>query len=173
MQTWGPHTARKGWGEGPWDDEPDKAQWHDEATGLVCLAVRQVEQGAWCGYVGVPPGHPAHGRHYDELGDLDCHGGLNFASGCDEDAPEGHGVCHVPAPGEPADVWWLGFDCSHVYDLQPGADAAFRAVGMAPIHERFPTAAYMQRPSYRTLGYVQAACARLAEQLAAMGTAVQ
>jgi hypothetical protein len=25
------------WGPGPWQDEPDKKQWQDEATGLPCL----------------------------------------------------------------------------------------------------------------------------------------
>jgi hypothetical protein len=26
------------WGEGPWNNEPDKAQWQDEATKLPCGA---------------------------------------------------------------------------------------------------------------------------------------
>ena len=28
------------WDRGPWDDEPDKVQWQDVATGLPCIAVR-------------------------------------------------------------------------------------------------------------------------------------
>lgn len=51
------------WGDGPWQREPDKAQWQDEVTGLPCLAVRG-PFGSWCGYVGVVPTHPAHGLDY-------------------------------------------------------------------------------------------------------------
>lgn len=52
------------WGDGPWQSEPDKIQWQDEATGLPCLIVRG-PVGALCGYVGVPKTHPAYGLHYD------------------------------------------------------------------------------------------------------------
>lgn len=45
------------WNRGPWDSEPDKKQWQDEATGLPCLIVRN-RMGALCGYVGVPESHP-------------------------------------------------------------------------------------------------------------------
>lgn len=54
------------WGPGPWQDEPDKRQWQDEATGLPCLIVRG-PVGALCGYVGVPPDHPAYGLSYDGM----------------------------------------------------------------------------------------------------------
>lgn len=69
------------WGRGPWDDEPDKKQWLDEATGLPCLAVRASALGHWCGYVGVPVGHPAYGKGYADL-DVTVHGGLTFADRC-------------------------------------------------------------------------------------------
>src|SRR5690606_18441494 len=69
------------WGDGPWQDEPDKKQWQDEATGLPCLAVRD-PGGHWCGYVGVAPDHPWHGKDYDSCGMLEAHGGITFASGC-------------------------------------------------------------------------------------------
>lgn len=55
---------KSAWGPGPWQDEPDKRQWADEATGLPCLIVRG-PIGALCGYVGVPPDHPAYGLSYD------------------------------------------------------------------------------------------------------------
>lgn len=70
------------WIRGPWDWEPDKIQWADEATGLPCLIVRG-PTGSLCGYVGVAPGHPLHGADYDAC-DLDIHGGLTFAHGCGE-----------------------------------------------------------------------------------------
>ncbi len=136
------------WGPGPWQDEPDKVQWVDPATGLDCLAVRN-GIGAWCGYVGVPPGHPWHGVDYDAP-DVDVHGGLTFAAACAEDAPEGHGICHVPFPGREPDVWWLGFDCAHGGDLAPG-------IPEVPM--------YGWGPVYRDLGYVRAECERLAAQV--------
>lgn len=52
------------WGDGPWQSEPDKMQWQDEATGLPCLIVRG-PVGALCGYVGIAPDHPAYGLSYD------------------------------------------------------------------------------------------------------------
>lgn len=92
------------WGDGPWQDEPDKKQWRDEATGLPCLAVRG-PGGHWCGYVGVGPSHPWHGKSYSACvsperhephegdaegwhynctpgGILIAHGGITFAGGC-------------------------------------------------------------------------------------------
>lgn len=66
MQTKQWHTLDKSdWGDGPWQLEPDKAQWPDVETGLPCLIVRNTF-GAWCGYVGVPPGHPLHGVKYSD-----------------------------------------------------------------------------------------------------------
>lgn len=88
------------WERGPWDDEPDKVQWADDATGLACLIVRG-PHGGFCGYVGVPTTHPWHGKDYGQCTDPTCkrdddrpwcdhtpehllqaHGGITFASGC-------------------------------------------------------------------------------------------
>lgn len=55
---------KSGWGEGPWQSEPDKMQWQHEATRLPCLIVRG-PMGALCGYVGISEAHPAHGLSYD------------------------------------------------------------------------------------------------------------
>ena len=71
------------WGPGPWQSEPDKRQWRDEATGLPCLIVRG-PSGALCGYVGVSRGHPCYGKDYDDV-TVEVHWGLTFASKC---APE-------------------------------------------------------------------------------------
>lgn len=116
---------RDGWPTGPWDDEPDRIEWRDEDTGYPCLMLRN-RFGAWCGYVGLPPGHPWHGESYDDL-PVQVHGGLTFASGCDDDpsVDPAERVCHVPEEGEPADVWWLGFDCGHGDDLMPGIDRRY------------------------------------------------
>lgn len=48
---------------GPWHLEPDELRWIDPATGYTALAWRG-PMGAWCGYVGVPKWHPAHGMSY-------------------------------------------------------------------------------------------------------------
>lgn len=60
---WHGAVDRHGWGPGPWDGEPDKRQWEFEGT--ACLAVRG-PSGAWCGYAGVPEGHPLYGLHYSD-----------------------------------------------------------------------------------------------------------
>src|SRR5579884_1161092 len=100
------------WGPGPWQDEPDKEQWTDEATGYACL-IKRNPVGALCGYVGVPEGHPWHGSGYspgysaeneDELSaalklldEVEVHGGLTYADSCQE-GPEEATICHVPGP---------------------------------------------------------------------------
>lgn len=123
MKTWN-FQDKTQWPErGPWDSEPDKAQWIDEATGLDCLMLRAHSH--WCGYVGVPEDHPLHGKSYDEayeLADIDVHGGLTFSDRCDPRGPEGPHICHVPEPGRPDNVWWLGFDCMHSGDFAPSRD---------------------------------------------------
>ncbi len=59
-----PEYDKSKWGGDQWKGEPDRKEWRDEATGMPCLALRNM-MGAWCGYVGVAPTHPAHGLHYD------------------------------------------------------------------------------------------------------------
>lgn len=148
------------WGDGPWQNEPDKAQWVDEATGYDCLIVRN-RGGALCGYVGVPPEHPCHGADYDavrvkadddESGYPDVHGGLTYADACQEDADEATGICHIPGDGRPDNVWWFGFDCMHAWDVAP----AHRA------RDGYPSFA---DESYKGIGYVKREIARLAAQL--------
>jgi hypothetical protein len=142
---------------GDWLNEPDKVQWIDQATGLDCL-IHRGPSGALCGYVGVPPGHKFHGEGYDGVRFLnsdgeedypDVHGGLTFADACSETVREdGGGICHVPYPGRPADVWWLGFDCAHAVDFCPKRDED----GDYGV--------------YRNLAYVRQQVASLAKQLA-------
>jgi hypothetical protein len=95
---------KSAWGRGPWQQEPDKVQWQDEATGLPCLIVR-AWSGALCGYVGVAEGHPLFGKDYSQCvqpqnhkahegdeeqwhhsctpgGILSAHGGITFADFC-------------------------------------------------------------------------------------------
>lgn len=133
-----PTMDRSHWGTGPWDTEPDKVPWVDPGTGLDCLIVRN-RSGALCGYVGVPPTHPWYGAAYgyghsigprvDEQCDgycghnpdhfVDVHGGLTYSGRCQSSDNPASGICHVPAPGRPENVWWFGFDCMHSGDRMP------------------------------------------------------
>lgn len=148
---------RSGWPSGPWDDEDDRYEWRH--AGCPCLIVRG-PRGALCGYVGVSEGHPAYrssySAHYNDDGerhetplsaaDLRVHGGLTYANAC------AGRICHVPEPGEPDDVWWIGFDCAHSWDLVPGADPCLRSLDAI----------------YRDAEYVRRETNCLAEQLAEM-----
>lgn len=212
MKTW-TWEERTAWSfpmpAGPWDGEPDKAQWIDEETGLDCLIVR-ARSGALCGYVGVTEAHPWHGMPYNDCMDgcdthtfgermdgmhaalkelsgcalpvipdsmkeqtfTDCwdhspsskvevHGGLTYSGFCQENVDEGEGICHIPAPGRPANVFWFGFDCSHLGDLSPGDLARAQEEGF-----QYPfTDPRARGEEYRDMDYVKAEVTRLAKQL--------
>ena len=145
-QSWN-YVDKSTWPSGPWNNEPDKVQWVDTTTRLVCMARRNARGGNWCGYVGVSANNPVHGKSYDDV-DADVHGGLTYAAPCDGD--EERGICHRPEPGEPDDLWWFGFDCAHCYDLRPAPTTFNYADG---------------DEVYRDLKYVKDQCARLASQL--------
>ena len=72
-------------------------EWTGLRSGLACHVVVN-RFGARCGYVTVPPGHPAYGLRSDEVG-ARVHGGLTYA----HDGPDKEG-------------WTFGFDCSHAGD---------------------------------------------------------
>lgn len=148
--------AARGWPKGPWDNEPDKVQWPDEATGLPCLAVRNHRYGNWCGYVGLPPEHPLHGKDYKDV-DAEVHGGITFADKCNPGEDESQGICHTPAAGEPDHVWWFGFDCAHAWDYSPHdvMNAGKRGYPFTIEPDEH----------YRDLAYVRAQCESLASQL--------
>lgn len=113
MKTWKIYDKTK-WPRGEWIEEPDKAQW--EHAGFPCLIVRN-RMGNLCGYVGVPEGHPCFGKDYESI-HVHVHGGLTFADYCHEGKEEPR-ICHIPEPGQPEHVYWLGFDCGHFMDLIP------------------------------------------------------
>lgn len=162
MQTIEYRTVDKStWARGAWDSEPDKVQWQDDKTGLPCLAVRAHTTGAWCGYVGVPRGHPAYHTYYDEV-DAKVHGGLTFSGPCQKKMGEDKGICHMPEAGETDDVWWLGFDCAHAFDKSPAMEALIRSLPNPPDmdHHNYDV--------YRDLAYVRVQVRALAKQLKAM-----
>jgi hypothetical protein len=159
MQTWTFERIRPP-GTGPWNDEPDKAQWIDQESGFDCLAVRGHLSGAWCGYVGVPPGHPWYGWDYRQLDPSPfVHGGVNYSAPCQEPGEDGYGVCHVPQEGRPTDVWWFGFHCSFANDLAP-TEAHNLGLAMGE-----PDLAEQMNMVYRTFDFVVAETTFLAAQL--------
>lgn len=167
---------RAGWDPGPWDDEPDRVDWTDPATGYPCLIIRHAIAGNLCGYVAVPSGHPWHGQDWtaeDSPTDhVAVHQGVTFSAPCrqPEEYPPGHprelAVCHVPEPGQPDDVWWFGFHCASAFDIQPGLQAHMRAAGLGGWPGTDLGRDHPLCPAYRTLAYVQDQCTALAAQLA-------
>jgi hypothetical protein len=143
---------RTDWPPGPWDDELDRYDFKT-AAGLPAIIYRN-GMGALCGYVGVAPGHPCHGKECSEepFRGLRVHGGVSYAAACNET------ICHVPAPGEPDNVWWVGFDCCRGRDLIPV---------VAQMQSRLSGKRELYR--YRDVAFVRAWCEALAEQLVAMG----
>lgn len=154
-KTW-TNTDKSAWGPGPWQGEPDKKQWTDQATGLPCL-IKRNGGGALCGYVGVPEGHPWYLADYNDPEPYpEVHGGLTYADFCMEEGDQAETICHIPEPGEPDNVWWLGFDCAHLGDLSPAYKQYWADAGipMSP------------RETYKTVAYVMTECASLAKQAA-------
>lgn len=95
-------------GPGEWSGEPDRVEWKTKA-GLPALILRN-GSGAWCGYVAVDSSH----RDYQNTHpDVEVHGSVTYTDKCRG------AICHVPKPGEPDDVWWIGFDCAHSGDVVP------------------------------------------------------
>jgi hypothetical protein len=155
------------WGDGPWQDEPDKMQWQDEASGLPCLAKRATQSGSWCGYVGVSEGHPWFEMNPFKIG-ADVHGGLNFATFCQDTTDESQGICHIPSPGEPDHVYWIGFDCGHAWDQKPGNDALLRRIAphLEEMRQQFASDfPVILGEVYRDLAYVRDQCRLLAGQV--------
>lgn len=105
----------------------------------------------------------------EQIINLNVHGGLTFAGGCHEGDPA-TGICHIPAPGEPDDVWWFGFDCTHAGDLAPLMELTRKDVEYLTQHIPVPPLLKQFREEhpdlYRDIAYVQAEVADLAKQLA-------
>ena len=78
---------------GEWSGEPDFLEF--EVFGFKCHAKRH-GLGHLCGYITVGADHPWYALTYNDLNDVDVHGGLTFSE-----------------KGK------FGFDCAHAGDLVP------------------------------------------------------
>ena len=151
METWKKKDDSDYKYKGEWVDEPDKAHWIDEATGLDCLIVRN-NCGALCGYVGIPKSNKFFKKDYDNVeADIKVHGGLTFADFCMNTKDESIGVCHPKETAANELVWWLGFDCAHSGDVCP----KYESDGLV----------YGYHPSYKNFAYVKKEVISLAKQL--------
>lgn len=137
--------------DGPWLEEPDFMWWVHRPTDLECM-IRRNDMGAWCGYVGVPEGHPAWQRDPFDM-HLEAAPSLNFGR-------------RMPSPYEPhADLYWLGFDCAHApFDVVPTMDAYLHSV----VGRSMPSSDYFH-PTYKDVNYVRGEVVVLAEELGRMG----
>lgn len=118
-----------------WDGERDS---YDGRSHGAPIALRRGPLKQWCGYVGVPEGHPMHSKSYnDPEADFTVHGGCTFAGA----------AWFITEPGL-KNFWWFGFDCAHFGDLVPEMELATALHG-----------------GYRDFRYVKRQCGKLARQL--------
>lgn len=163
---------RVNWPEGEWDDEKDVYAFLDEETGLPCMIIRS-QFGALNGYVAIPEGHPLHG---ETSVDGQVHGGVTWTSEslyipylpkaaieyCEEHAripkDDSYQRLEVGIKG----FWWLGFDCGHYGDLQPGLTAMLVSCSKRP-SSTFQSLTEGQ--TYKNLDYVRGQVEKLAREL--------
>lgn len=122
-------------------NEGNFEEWRDENTGYLCRIIRPYNDGHLCGYVSVPETHPYFGKDYvwsesKNHYNVKVHGGLTYSS-------------DMGVKGR----WWLGFDCVHLYDLNPRDVIVY---GRSP---------WGDKDVYRTKDYVKKECESLAKQL--------
>lgn len=87
----------------PWAQEPDYAEF--TLNGFTCVIRRPYVLAHLCGYVGLPEGHKAFGKHYDVI-EVNVHGGLTYSK-LELDGYKGKLL------------WWIGFDCDRSGDFSP------------------------------------------------------
>jgi hypothetical protein len=184
--------ARDKWASGPWDDEPDRADFVH--AGFVCLVLRAANySGHLNGYVGLPAGHPWHGKDYGDI-EAEVHGGLTFASHVERGASSFH--FHLPPAradeeygfhaailANPLDEVSAGAYADYLRDRDRADEAglmlessAYWWVGFDAAHawDRQPGmearmaefGSLLSDAVYRTVGYVADECRSLAKQAA-------
>ena len=129
---------------GPWSHEPDRLTW--QAFGTQC-AIMRGPFGAWLGYARLPDQHPWIDKKPSELMHVQVHGGVSYSNS---------NVRH----------WWIGFDCSHAYDLMP-------IMHTAVFRNSFPNMSRLMgdfnRFHYWTFADAKAETERMASQVSVIG----
>lgn len=157
----------------PFFNEPD--YFKSCAYGLPFIMKRNHAK-AWCGYVGVPVGHPHYGLSYSDRVSVIDRTAIQLkqqspisilieaAQEDDQkvsidilyDCPGGITWAKDHAAGEYKDgYWYFGFDCHHYNDLGP------RDIILASQGAGYPS----EGREYRTFEFVRRACFSLADQL--------
>jgi len=73
-----------------------------------------MDKGWGNGYVIIPPGHPLHGKHYDEISEhINIHGGLTYS----RPVFNGSWWSDIPYTAHP-EGWVVGFNTAHFGDNQ-------------------------------------------------------
>lgn len=140
---------RSNWSRGEWDEEPDLLRW--DTKGLPCALVRN-GLGAWCGYVGLAPDHPDHGKRPHELDEVvNVYCGVTYA----DDPTEGiRAACRLRKETALPSMFWVGFDCAHggtdLFPCEP--NFITRGLESAMVH-------------YKTIAWAKTETERLAYQL--------
>lgn len=145
-------TDKSTWPAGAWQIEPDFVYYQDYQTKLHCLIQRN-NYGSLCGYVAIEKDHPYFGIDYNdyETVDIQVHGGLTFSGPIE--LPEETRIKEL----EGLDLWWFGFDCSHIHDLTPaytdlmGTAIFATAIGRSDV--------------YRNMDFVKAEIRKMVKQL--------
>jgi hypothetical protein len=143
-------SAGRLWASGPWDGEPDFAEWKDRESSYLCQIRRMRDYGHLCGYVAFPKRWVIYMDYINKLSsegeyvgpqippDIRVHGGVTFRDKFDD-----------------SDNHWLGFDCAHCNDIKPGAP--FFGSALMNIFDGDEI--------YRTFDYAYDQCTSLAHQL--------
>jgi len=184
------------WGPGAWQFEADEYQF--EHAGLLCLMRRSPIGGNWCGYVGVPHGHPLHGLKYSEASPhlqslLDKRMNepmgenpsvavmLGVLSGKMDASPDQvldvHGgitysnLAHRRIGEKDVDGVFNGSDHRWYFGFDCGHCDDFAPAMVAELNKLMPDhrlAEFHNQQTYRNAEYVMGECRKLAEQLAAL-----
>ena len=136
---------------GEWMHEPDRLTF--QQAGLDCLIQRNEATFTLNGYASVGPHHPFYDKKELVMERVSCHGGVTWAGRCS-------GILSreplLVDEGIDEELYWIGFDCAHAWDLAPGIE-----FGMTRILPRPPGIDAV----YRTFDYVKAEVEALAEFL--------
>lgn len=166
-----PPCDKSGYGDGPWQREPDSEAWTDIETGYRCGIIRHPKFGSLGGYVRVPDNHPLAGKSYSARATIPA-GWMERHVNIDQDVGAINVFCASLKMTETeaelclllfchggltyGDDGWLGFDCGHAGDLQPGIKYMLRQAGVST---------RINGDVYREFPYVKAQCTRLAKQI--------